>query len=94
MKKKNGFFFNVVFVTRVSSLTSSLLLVGKTDGGSFQVLGEHAVVAVNLRVAQVGHHRFFEAADFPLFLQLPGTQLVLGVLDYVLEREFMSLKWC
>ena len=56
------------------------------------MLGEHPVVAVDLRVAQVGHHGLLQAADFPLFLQLPGTQIVLGVLDDVLERKTYGLE--
>ena len=45
------------------------------------------VVAVDLRVAEVGHHGLLEAADLPLLLELPGPQPVLGVPDDVLQRQ-------
>jgi hypothetical protein len=51
------------------------------------VLGEYAVVAVDLRVAQVGDDGALEAAYLALLLQLPGPELVLGILDDVLQGE-------
>ena len=51
------------------------------------MLWQYAVVAVDLRVAQVRNHRPFESPDFSLLVQLPGAELVLGILDDVLQRE-------
>ncbi len=51
------------------------------------MLGKDAIVAVNLRVAEVGHNRALEAAYLSLLVQLPGAQLVLRVLDDVLQGE-------
>ena len=45
------------------------------------------VVAVNLRVTKVWNKRFLQASYLPFLLQLPGTELVFGVLDDVLEGE-------
>ena len=38
------------------------------------------VVAVDLGVAEVGHHGLLQTADLSLLLQLPWPQLVLGIL--------------
>ena len=51
------------------------------------MLGEHPVVAVDLGVAKVGYDGLLQTPDLPLLLQLPGPQLVLGVLDDVLQGQ-------
>ena len=51
------------------------------------MLRKNTIVAVDLRVAQIGDHGALQAAYLSLFVQLPGTQLVLRVLDDVLEGE-------
>ncbi len=56
------------------------------------MLGEDAVVAVDLRVAEVRHHGALQSADLALFVQLPGAQLVLGVLDDVLQSEAQNRR--
>ena len=48
---------------------------------------QDSVVAVDLGVAQVGHHGLLQPADLPLLLELPGPQPVLGVPEDVLECE-------
>ena len=48
------------------------------------------VVAVDLRVAEVGHHGLLEAADLPLLLELPGSQLVFGVFENVLRNQSVA----
>jgi hypothetical protein len=67
--------------------TRGYLLVGEPDGRPLQVLRKDAIVAVDLRVAEVGHHCALEAAYLSLLVELPGAQLVLGVLDDVLQGE-------
>ncbi len=51
------------------------------------MLRQDAIVAVDLRVAEVGDHRALEAAYLSLLVKLPGAQLVLRVLDDVLQGE-------
>ena len=69
----------------ITSRCSSL--VPDPNGRSLQVFRQDSVVAVDLGVAQVGHHRLLQAADPPLLLQLPGPQPVLGVPQDVLEGQ-------
>ena len=58
-----------------------------TSGNEISQTISAPVVAVDLRVAEVGHHGLLEAADLPLLLELPGPQPVLGVPDDVLQRQ-------
>ena len=68
-------------------MTGPPSLVPDANGWPLQMFGQDSVVAVDLGVAQVGHHGFLQAPDLPLLLQLPGPQPVLGVPQDVLQCE-------
>ena len=70
-----------------SKCSGSTLQIQVTSGNEISQTISAPVVAVDLRVAEVGHHGLLEAADLPLLLELPGPQPVLGVPDDVLQRQ-------